>query len=273
MGERLEQVEQLLGEVKSDLKSLKSENSAAREGFTPPPGDPDFCFYRKNRNIWVIRYHGQECLPQGLSSPKGMEAIRLLLSSPGVPFQPVDFDEQLKGFGYAKKDEDAAHGQPSPLHDQDNLRQLKELLDQIAEAESEMEDQPGEEQFKYWHARFRLVSALYTHEHSSPRWAMEYAKAQARIEELSIFQDDIFTTRVEALFNDQKKSPFEKYRKDAIEKSIRRALDSLYQFPDFQAYLRITIVTTHRDGFAPFVYAPDLWKGPLAPPNGWKTEP
>ncbi len=256
-------------------KKLESEFQALEEiplsgSFVPetaPPSDPPFCFYREN-SVWVVRFNGEPVRFHPRSA-QGMEAIRILLSTPEEYFAPLELDELLEdgGFNYKKKPKEQADEELDKVNEQ----VLIEDLNSYRQMEGKLKNSPPDQQAAYWQYRMEIVRSLLTHG-KKKAYILEWKRCKNMLEKLSIFlEDSNFIDATSSVLTPARKSGNEKHRKDSIVKGIKNAIGSMDKEEDIRQYLEVVIVLRNRVNHKPFIYLPELYKGLPYEEIEWKT--
>ncbi|NUO01123.1 MAG: hypothetical protein HUU01_10970 [Saprospiraceae bacterium] len=240
----------------------------------PAPEDPPFCFYRKGANTWVIRFDGENALPDTESRPyKGFEVLRFLLGRPEEYFDTIFLDKHLNKIGgnYDKEGADPSGYDPEWIKKKE--QDLLEIWLEYKRFEPELKKRPKEEQLFYWQQRLNMAKQLI----SCSRRNLYYSdlkKCSRNAEKLSVYNDDNFQNPDDGSLMPSLPPDYNpKVRLDSIRHSINNALKVLGKDSRIYQYLDATIVRTKKGSYEHFSYEPLLASPGSPEPIYWVTSP
>jgi hypothetical protein len=252
--------------------------AAGKPAFTHPQvparEEPPFCFYRKGVNTWVIRFDGENALPDTKEqSNKGMEVIRILLGMPEEHFDTLFLDEYLNKSGDNNKTKGSDTSKYDPDLDRSKEKMFFEEWEELREYEKDIDLISKEHQLAYWRKRFGLVKLLLKFRYKAI-YIRDWKKCSKMIKKLLIEVDENFTDYSEEAFTP---NPDIKYnyrnRLEAIRKAIYKALGILGADSPIHQYLEATIICKKKGNFEPFSYEPLLAPPGSPAPIYWETSP
>lgn len=264
--------DEVIEEYEKTTEQLKNQNNDDPKTNPQSYGVDGFVFRRKD-DVWEVISNKIERRFK-VTSPTGMESIRILLSQPNTYFEPLELSEllTLNGFGYKRKQQLKSN---DPELDRINYLDLVDTINGFKKIEVQIRSASLTDQYRYWKNRKDVVNSLITHK-KSVQWLIEYRTANINLKKVaSLMEDDNFDLLGNGnnVYSANKKSGDEKNRKDTAIKNIKKAIDAIRtQDSELADYFTATLILKNTKGFKPFIFLPDENKNRHFKNIIWQTE-